>query len=565
MSVIGLRGRSALFRLYHRTNYWGDPRTASGDSSRPERAAAARSLLQHIVDCNQYIKILDVGCGDFSWGSVLRLPPTCQYIGLDIVPEVIEANSRLYGSPPKLQFMVSDATVDTLPEADLILIRDLFIHLEDEEIQAVLRAVRGCKSSLLIASSYRGAVSARDLKKWNFAPIDLECNSYGLGSADFFIPEAPEYDRPEDGIKGIAGWRFSPKLDVDVVALPLAVGSKTPDASLPSTRLAGPPQSNWSICVDGRGFAFFSFQARQAGRPCVGEVKVRPLYASFSALDRRLTKETILTAHVAVMGRQCVVTIEEIGENCGNFKVGDLCLVQESLELGDPLKGSAQRSGYLCDSVLVDHSCLLQLPKTDKPYLFLLAYPLSCALSTRPLLESLEAVGFPLTAAVWGAGTAGLLMVELLGHRGWEVTISDIFVPQSQPAEVATCLGATYIQSDFNFEPEFTPLLAIDCSGDPSCTEYALRCVPQHGRVILWPEIALRRKDYQDDRLTILEVPSNGFLEEAIHVIQERFDGLMAHLIMDIAPLWEFDRALFPRVPNRTAVVKCLEDRERED
>jgi len=561
MSVIVLRERSALFRLYYRTNYWGDPRTASGDSSRPERAAATKGLLQHIIDRNQYIKILDIGCGDFCWGSALRLPPTCQYIGLDIVPEVIEANSRLYGSPPKIQFRVSDATVDTLPEADLVLIRDLFIHLEDEEVQAVLRAVSHCNPSLLLASSYRGALGPRSLEGWNFAPIDLESKAYGLGPADFFIHEAPEYDRPEDGIKGIAGWRFSAEVDVDIAPSLLAVASKTLDASLPSTRLAGPPQSNWSICVDGRGFAYFSFQAKKAGRPSAGEVRVRPLYASFSALDRRLTKKVISTARVAVMGRQCVVMIEEVGENCGDLNAGNVCLVQESLELGDPLKGRGRRSGYLCESVIVDHSCLLPLPKTDNPYLFLLAYPLSCALSAQPLLASLEALGSPLTAAIWGAGTAGLLMVDLLRYRGWEVTISDIFMPQSPSARAATCLGATYIQSDFNFEPQFTPLLAIDCSGDPSCTEGALHCVPQHGRVIVWPEPALHHERHKDERMKILEIPNNNLLEEAIQVIQGRFDRLVAHLITDIAPLCEFDRVLFPRVPNRTAVVKCFDEK----
>lgn len=36
--------------------------------------------------------LLDVGCGDWNWMREVRLP--CAYIGIDIVPEVIEADRR---------------------------------------------------------------------------------------------------------------------------------------------------------------------------------------------------------------------------------------------------------------------------------------------------------------------------------------------------------------------------------------------------------------------------------------------------------------------------------------
>jgi SAM-dependent methyltransferase len=563
MTVDNSRARSTLFRLYHRTNYWGDPTTRSGDSSRPERAKVATKLLQSILNANPRIRLLDLGCGDFSWGSKLCLPSTCRYIGVDIVPEVIEANSHLYSSPPRLQFMTADATVDELPEADVVLIRDLFIHLEDDEIRAVLRAVDRCQPSLLIASSYRGSSGPRSLEKWNSAPMDLENKGYGLGSADFFIPEAPDFDRPEDGVKGLAGWRRSTKVQVDLVSLTFDRGSgvttDSTKSSLPSTRLTGKPGPNWSICADGRGFAFFSYETEQSRRPNTGEVRVRPLYASFSAADRRMTKKGARQAHATVMGRQCVVTVEDIGEQCGGLARHDVCLVKEPILLDDsiPVIGPFKLpGGYLRESVLTDHSCLLKLPEDKEPYLFLLAYPLSCALAAQPLLESLEASGSRLTAAIWGAGTAGLLLVEMLRHRGWAVVISDLFAPQSQAAKVATSLGATYIQSDFNFEPEFKPLLSIDSSGDPASTEAALRCTSRHGHVLLWPEATVLTSGSLDDRLTILKSPNNHFLKDAIQIIQERFGGLMTNLITDIAPLHEFDRALFPRVPNRTTIVR---------
>jgi threonine dehydrogenase-like Zn-dependent dehydrogenase len=460
--------------------------------------------------------------------------------------------------------MVSDAADGNLPAADVILIRDLFIHLEDDEICTVLRAVDRCQPSLLIASSYRGGASyPRSLEKWNAVPMDLESEYYGLGSADFFIPEAPDFDCPEDGVKGLAGWRRSAKIQVELESLTLDSNlddiTSSELCTLPSARLSGKPCPNWSICADGRGFAFFSFDTKQPRRPETGEVKVRPLYAAFSAADRRLTKERPSKSEATVMGRQCVVVVEEVGRNCGDFAPHDICLVKEPLLLPDlrQMNGSIKSpSGYLSDSVLTHHSCLLKLPRDKKPYLFLLAYPLSCALAAQPLLESLDPGGFPLTATIWGAGTAGLLMVEMFRHRGWNVVISDFFAPQSQPAKVATCLGATYIQSEFNFEPGFKPLLSIDTSGDLAYKEAALRCTSRNGRVILWSEATIYPSACLNHKLTILKSPNDNFLEDAIQIIQERFGELMESLITDIAPLEEFNRALFPRVPGFTTIVR---------
>lgn len=259
------------------------------------------------------------------------------------------------------------------------------------------------------------------------------------------------------------------------------------------------------------------------------------------------------------MGRQCIVTVEDVGEKCGDLARHDVCLVKEPFLLDNaiPVIGRCKLSGgYLRESVLTDHACLLKLPKDKESHLFLLAYPLSCALAAQPLLESLEAKGIPLTAAIWGAGTADLLFVEILRHRGWAVVISDLFAPQSQAAKIATSLGATYIQSNFNFEPESKPLLSIDGSGDPTSTKAALRCTSRHGHVLLWPEATTLPSDSLDNRLTILKSPNDLLLTDAIQIIQERFGELLENLITDMVPLEEFDRALFPRVPSCTTVVR---------
>jgi hypothetical protein len=86
--------------------------------------------------------LLDIGCGDFTWMKEVSLP--CDYIGVDIVREVVAADAALYGSASR-SFRVLDATRDSLPPADTILVNLLkapfrfpepFLSLSDNKVAA---------------------------------------------------------------------------------------------------------------------------------------------------------------------------------------------------------------------------------------------------------------------------------------------------------------------------------------------------------------------------------------------------------------------------------------------
>jgi hypothetical protein len=50
------------------------------------------------------------------------------YLGSDIVPEIIDKNNHDYASE-SIKFKTLDLTVDSLAEADLIFTRDCLVHL----------------------------------------------------------------------------------------------------------------------------------------------------------------------------------------------------------------------------------------------------------------------------------------------------------------------------------------------------------------------------------------------------------------------------------------------------
>jgi hypothetical protein len=84
--------------------------------------------------------VIDLGCGDYRVGRLLREPGD-RYVGVDIVPALVERNRLQFGGP-ETEFMCLDITADELPSGDLCLVRQVLQHLSNAEIAAVLRKLR---------------------------------------------------------------------------------------------------------------------------------------------------------------------------------------------------------------------------------------------------------------------------------------------------------------------------------------------------------------------------------------------------------------------------------------
>jgi 2-polyprenyl-3-methyl-5-hydroxy-6-metoxy-1,4-benzoquinol methylase len=88
--------------------------------------------------------ILDIGCGDFIWMNLLlnKYNDYDKYLGLDIVDELIKNNNLKY-SNSKISFKTFDLVKDEIPKGfDIILIRDVFIHLKNDQIVNFLNLIK---------------------------------------------------------------------------------------------------------------------------------------------------------------------------------------------------------------------------------------------------------------------------------------------------------------------------------------------------------------------------------------------------------------------------------------
>lgn len=106
--------------------------------------------LPRILKTYQIQSISDVGCGVADWIKPL-IDPGVEYHGYDLMPDLIEKNGA--GSWAQ-HFTVFNVLSDQLPRRDLILCRDLLIHLCTDDLLLALENFKRSQSKYLLASTY---------------------------------------------------------------------------------------------------------------------------------------------------------------------------------------------------------------------------------------------------------------------------------------------------------------------------------------------------------------------------------------------------------------------------
>jgi len=128
--------------------------------------------------------LLDVGCGDWNWMQEVRLPCAC--IGIDIVPEVIEADRR--HERADVAFATGDAIQGPLPAADVVLCREVLFHLSFRDGLAALANIRA-SAGWLLATSDTEIWFTTDIATGDYRRINLERAPYRLPRPRAVIPD----------------------------------------------------------------------------------------------------------------------------------------------------------------------------------------------------------------------------------------------------------------------------------------------------------------------------------------------------------------------------------------
>lgn len=201
LSELGLQDRFA--RIYS-TNLWSDPDSRSGVGSSLDSTRAVRSKLPSALKDLDTRVLLDVPCGDFGWMQRVELGGI-EYIGGDIVPSIVAENQRRYASETR-RFIELDLTRDQLPDADVLLCRDCFVHLSYANIAAALANIARSNIRFVLMTSFPGRGDNHDIMDGDWRPLDFQAPPFSFPPPRLTIVEECEEENGAYADKSLVAW-----------------------------------------------------------------------------------------------------------------------------------------------------------------------------------------------------------------------------------------------------------------------------------------------------------------------------------------------------------------------
>jgi len=142
------------FIWIYRNNYWGNDESLSGFGSTLEYTENLRKQLPKLITDFNIKSVLDAPCGDFNWMKVLLPTLNVNYIGADIVQDLVDSHNSNYKNE-SIQFLKLNLITDSFPYADLLICRDCLFHLSYVDIQSVLTNFTNSKIPYLFTTTHK--------------------------------------------------------------------------------------------------------------------------------------------------------------------------------------------------------------------------------------------------------------------------------------------------------------------------------------------------------------------------------------------------------------------------
>lgn len=165
------KSMASVFGSFYEHNGWQDPSSRSGPGSNIRQTESIRGQLPSLIQRLDIRSVLDIPCGDFHWMSTVELAVE-SYVGADIVWDLIKENKTKYASQ-NVRFECLDITRDNLPQVDLVLCRDLLVHLPFKLIDKALCNLKRSGSRYLLTTTFLQRGTNEEIELGGWRPIDL--------------------------------------------------------------------------------------------------------------------------------------------------------------------------------------------------------------------------------------------------------------------------------------------------------------------------------------------------------------------------------------------------------
>jgi SAM-dependent methyltransferase len=174
--------REAFGRIYATDEWTG----GSGQGSRVAATQRYRAVLETIVGAVDVRSVVDVGCGDWEFSQLVDWSGV-SYLGLDVVPDVIERNRARFGGP-RVAFELRDGVNESLPTSDLLICKDVLQHWPIDAIRQFLATTRSAHRYVLLTNDVSSVHCPperlnSDVPVGGWRTIDLELSPFGVRPA----------------------------------------------------------------------------------------------------------------------------------------------------------------------------------------------------------------------------------------------------------------------------------------------------------------------------------------------------------------------------------------------
>jgi len=176
-----LKHRAAFARIYE-ANEWGD---GSGPGSRRASTKPYRQVLERILFNRRIRRVVDLGCGDWRFSRLVNWSGI-EYLGIDVVPQVIKSDLAQYSSH-NVHFRCADFRSRPLPDAELYILKDVLQHWPTGQILSFLKRMAG-KQMLITNTVWHGALPVNtDISAGEYRPLDLLGHPFHLRNAKIVL------------------------------------------------------------------------------------------------------------------------------------------------------------------------------------------------------------------------------------------------------------------------------------------------------------------------------------------------------------------------------------------
>jgi hypothetical protein len=192
-------------------NAFGGETSLSGRGSDLDQTKKIQEELPKLLRKLRVTSLTDIPCGDQNWISKVDLSGI-DYLGADIVRALIENNNEKFSTMHRA-YIELDITRQVPPRSDLILCRDLLVHLSTKEITKALRNIKRSTSAYLLTTTFTSNREYKDLpvitRSVGWRPINLEARPFNFPKPLDVINEGCTEGDGSFADKSLGLWRIS--------------------------------------------------------------------------------------------------------------------------------------------------------------------------------------------------------------------------------------------------------------------------------------------------------------------------------------------------------------------